>query len=271
MSGKIENLKRYIGGTGKAAVAFSGGVDSSLMLKLCSEVLGKENVVAITGVSETYTDFELGSAAKFAEKLGVKHVVIRTKELANPDFSSNPPLRCYHCKKEFFTKAEKAAKDFGARCILDGSNNDDLKDYRPGRKAAQEAGVESPLAKFAFSKDEIRALAKKHGIKAWNRPSSPCLASRVPYGETITGEKLKMIYEAEKFLKDKGFKELRVRHHGKLARIEVPPGEIAALLKEPLRTQIIRKMKALGFTWTSADLSGYRTGSLNEALNLPKK
>jgi uncharacterized protein len=196
----------------------------------------------------------------------VKHVVIRTRELKNRDFSSNPPLRCYHCKKEFFSKAGKAAEKFGAGRIFDGSNNDDLRDYRPGRRAAEEAGVESPLAKFAFSKDEIRALAKKYGIKAWNRPSSPCLASRVPYGEEITGEKLKMIYEAEKFLKGKGFSDLRVRHHGKLARIEVPEGQIQKLIKEPLRTQIIKKFKAIGFTWISADLSGYRTGSLNEAL-----
>ncbi len=271
MKNKLSELNDYIKSCGKVLVAYSGGIDSSFMLKLCSEAVGRKNVLAVTGASETFTDIELSGAKKFAKSIGVEHVVITTNEIDNPDFRSNTPLRCYHCKKEFYTKIAEVAKKRGFKYIFDGSNSDDTSDYRPGRKAAQEAGVISPLIKFGISKLELRKLARKMGIKMWDKPSNPCLASRVPYGEEITQGKLDMIHKGETFLRKNGFRNVRVRHHGKVARIEVPEKEILKLMKEPLRSNILKEFKKYGFTWTSVDLKGYRTGSLNEVLGLKKR
>ena len=270
MKNKINELNALIKDCGKVLVAYSGGIDSSFVLKLCVEQVGKENVLAVTGASETFTEIELDNAADFAKSIGVEHAVVTTREIDNPDFRSNPPLRCYHCKKEFYSKIAKLAKKRGFKYIFDGSNKDDLSDYRPGRKAAEELGIISPLIKFGLTKKEVRELSKKMGIKIWDKPSNPCLASRVPYGEEITEKKLEMIFKAEKFLKDNGFINVRVRHHGKLARIEVPEKEIIKLLKEPLKSAIIKEFTSIGFTWVSIDIKGYRTGSLNEILDLKK-
>ncbi|HBC86986.1 MAG TPA: ATP-dependent sacrificial sulfur transferase LarE [Lentisphaeria bacterium] len=270
MKNKINALNAYIKSCGKVMVAYSGGIDSSFMLKLCVEAVGRKNVLAVTGASETFTDVELSGAKKFAKSVGVGHVIVTTREIDNPDFRSNPPLRCYHCKKEFYTKLAEVAKKCGFKYIFDGSNKDDTSDYRPGRRAAQEIGIISPLIKFGIDKAELRRLAKKMGIRIWDKPSNPCLASRVPYGEEITEEKLGMIYKAETFIRSRGFKNIRVRHHGKLARIEVPENEIIKLLKEPLRSKIIKELNKIGFAWVSVDMKGYRTGSLNEILGLKK-
>ena len=253
MTNKINDLYHYIKECGRVMVAYSGGIDSSFVLKVCVETLGRKNVLAVTGASETFTDVELAGAKKFAKSVGVEHVVVTTREIDNPDFRSNPPLRCYHCKKEFYTKLAEVAKKRGFKFIIDGSNKDDTSDYRPGRKAAQEIGVISPLIKFGIDKAQLRRLARKMGIKIWDKPSNPCLASRVPYGEEITEEKLGMIHGAETFLRKKGFRNVRVRHHGKLARIEVPEKEIIKLIREPLRSQIIRELGRIGFTWRSEE------------------
>jgi uncharacterized protein len=270
MKNKVNKLNSYIKSCGKVMVAYSGGIDSSFVLKLCVDAIGRENVLAVTGASETFTDVELAGAKKFAKSVGVEHVIVTTREIDNPDFRSNPPLRCYHCKKEFYTKLAEVAKKRGYKYIFDGSNKDDTSDYRPGRKAAKEIGIISPLIKFGIDKAELRTLARKMGIRIWDKPSNPCLASRVPYGEEITEEKLGMIYKAETFLRNNGFKNVRVRHHGKLARIEVPEKEISKLIKEPLRSRIIKELNKIGFTWVSLDMKGYRTGSLNEILGLKK-
>jgi uncharacterized protein len=266
MKNKLSKLNTFIIKCGKVMVAYSGGIDSSFVLKLCVEQIGKENVLAVTGASETFTEIELDNATDFAKSIGGEHAIVTTREIDNPDFRSNPPLRCYHCKKEFYSKLAELAKKRGFKYIFDGSNKDDLSDYRPGRKAAEEFGIISPLMKFGLTKKEVRELSKKMGIKIWDKPSNPCLASRVPYGEEITEKKLEMIFKAEKFLKDNGFINVRVRHHGKLARIEVPEKEIVKLLKEPLKNAIISEFTSIGFTWVSIDIKGYRTGSLNEAL-----
>ncbi|MEI6421854.1 MAG: ATP-dependent sacrificial sulfur transferase LarE [Lentisphaerota bacterium] len=266
MRNKILKLNAFIKDCGKVMVAYSGGIDSSFVLKLCANQLGERNVLAVTGASETFTEIELDNAVDFAKSIGVEHAVIMTREIDNPDFRSNPPLRCYHCKREFYLKLAELAKERGFKYIFDGSNKDDLSDYRPGRKAAEEFGIISPLVKFGLTKNEIRELSRELGIKIWDKPSNPCLASRVPYGEEITEKKLDMIFKAEKFLKGRGFINVRVRHHGKLARIEVPENEIIKLLQEPLRNEIINEFASIGFTWTSVDIKGYRTGSLNESL-----
>lgn len=271
MKNKINELRAYIKDCGKVIVAYSGGIDSSFVLKLCVEQIGRENVLAVTGASETFTEIELDNATDFAKSIGVGHAVVTTREIDNPDFRSNPPLRCYHCKKEFYSKLAELAKKRGFKYIFDGSNKDDLSDYRPGRKAAEEFGIISPLIKFGLTKKEVRELSRKMGMKIWDKPSNPCLASRVPYGEEITEKKLEMIFKGEKFLKDRGFINVRVRHHGKLARIEVPEKEIIKLLREPLKSDLIKEFTSIGFTWVSIDIKGYRTGSLNEILDLKNK
>ena len=266
MKNNLSKLNEFIKDCGRIMVAYSGGIESSFVLTLCVDQVGKENVLAVTGASETFTEVELDNAVDFAKSVGVEHAVVTTREIDNPDFRSNPPLRCYHCKKEFYSKLAELAKKRGFKYIFDGSNKDDLSDYRPGRKAAAEFGIISPLIEFGLTKQEVRELSKKMGIKIWDKPSNPCLASRVPYGEEITEKKLEMIFKSEKFLKDNGFINVRVRHHGKLGRIEVPEKEIIKLLKEPLKSAIIKELTSIGFTWVSIDIKGYRTGSLNEAL-----
>ena len=180
---KTEQLSEFIRSRGRVVVAYSGGVDSSLVLKLSADLLGNGNVIAATAVSETYTEIELKNSEHFAEMIGVEHVVLNTKELANPDFKFNSPLRCYYCKRELFSKIAIFARKSGITHVFDGSNADDLDDYRPGRKAAAEFGVESPLAQFGFSKEEVRKMAKSIEVPSWNKPSNPCLASRIPYGD----------------------------------------------------------------------------------------
>lgn len=264
--GKLEGLKGVIKRYPGAIVAFSGGVDSSLVLKVSSDVLGGSNVIAVTGSSETYTRSELEEAKRIAGQFGVEHVVIGTEELSDENFSSNSERRCYYCKREFYAKLFAFARSRGISTVFDGSNVDDEGDYRPGRVAAKEYGVVSPLIEAGFKKDDIRRLLRSWGLDFWNKPSNPCLASRIPYGSAISKEKLAAVESGEAFLVGNGFSNVRVRHHGSIARIEVPPSEIERIAGDEIRARIVDHFKKLGFLWVTIDLEGYRTGSLNETL-----
>ena len=263
---KLERLKGVIGRYPRAIVAVSGGVDSSLVLKVSADVLANSSVIAVTGSSETYTHTELEEAKRIAEQFGVEHVVIRPAELTDENFSSNDEKRCYYCKREFYAKLFSFAQSRGIPTVFDGSNVDDEGDYRPGRVAAKEFGVVSPLIEAGFKKDDIRLLLRSWGLDFWNKPSNPCLASRIPYGNAISKEKLGTVESGEAFLVENGFSGVRVRHHGSIARIEVPPSEIERIVGEENRKKIIEHFKKLGFLWVTVDLEGYRTGSLNEML-----
>lgn len=250
-------------------LAYSGGVDSTFLLKAASEVLG-DRLLAVIAVSPTYTQEEYERACSIAHSLGVRHLSIETNELENPEFRKNPPDRCYYCKKELFQKLRTIAGREGIAIVADASNLDDCSDYRPGRRAAQEAGIRSPLIEAELKKNEIRILSKKSGLPTWDMPSMACLASRFPYRETITLEKIRRVDGAERFLWDLGFRQVRVRSHDKLARIEVDADRVHELTTPGRRERIIGELKRLGFTYVTIDLEGYRTGSLNEVL-LPEK
>jgi pyridinium-3,5-biscarboxylic acid mononucleotide sulfurtransferase len=266
MKDKLENLKNSIKSINKAAVAFSGGVDSSFLLAVCSEVLGRENVIAVTASSETYTDSELSFAKEFAKQAGIRHVIIETDELNDPAFSCNPKDRCYYCKKSFYLKALDKIKSQNFGILLDGTNADDSSDYRPGYIAVKELGIKSPLLESGFTKEEIRVLSKNMGLPTCDKPANPCLASRIPYGNNITGEKLETIAKAEKYIHDLGFSIVRVRHHNETARIEIPASDIHRFMQDDIRQQVNQYLKSLGFIWISLDMEGYRTGSLNSAM-----
>jgi len=262
---KLELLKEKLMSLKSVAVAYSGGVDSTFLLKVAQEVLG-DNVIAITAKSSTYPERELREAKKFAEEIGVKHIVIVSEELEIEGFAKNPSNRCYYCKKELFTKLNNIAKENNINQVIDGSNLDDTGDFRPGMVAAKELGIISPLKIAGMTKDDIRGISKVYGLKTWNKSSLACLSSRVPYGSEITLKKLKMIEEAEQFLLDLGFQQVRVRHHGEIARIEVSPDEREKIFNVELMNKISAKLKKIGFKYVTLDLSGYRTGSMNEVL-----
>ncbi len=264
---KLETLKKKIAGMKKVLIAYSGGVDSTFLLKICVDVLGRENILAVTAVSPTYQKEEIEEAKRIAGQMGVKHMIIYTDEMKNNSFTSNPLQRCYFCKKELFSKLREIAEKHGIEYVLDASNKDDASDFRPGMKAAREAGIISPLMETGITKKEIRYFSRKMGLPTYDKPSQACLASRFPYGEKITEEKLKMVEEAEKFLKELGFKIVRVRHHGRLARIEVDKEEIKKFFDEELRKKVTDKLKQIGYTWVCLDLLGYRSGSMNEEIN----
>ncbi len=248
----------------KVLIAFSGGVDSSFLLAACTAVLGPENTVALTAVSESCTDAETESAKNLARMLKVRHILIETDEMKDSRFTANPQNRCYFCKGHLFSDMRKIATRMGIRHILDGTNADDLSDHRPGRKAAHENKIGSPLLETGFTKKKIRFYSKTTGLPTWSMPASPCLASRVAYGLEITNDILEQIRSAEKYLHGLGFPIVRVRHHGAVARIEVPPDEIQRITSKKLINKISDKLKKLGYSWVSVDLKGYRQGSLNE-------
>jgi pyridinium-3,5-biscarboxylic acid mononucleotide sulfurtransferase len=263
---KSVRLKAILKSRPKAVVAFSGGVDSTLLLKACVDALGGAHVVAVTGVSQTYTPEEKRTAERAARALGVRHIIIETDELSCAAFAANPSDRCYHCKRELFGRIAALAKDLGAETFYDASNVDDLADYRPGHKAVKEFGVRSPLVEAGFTKKDVRALSKRLGLPSWDKPANPCLASRIPYGTPITLETLARIEAGERYLRRLGFSVVRLRHHGDLARIEVPAADLARITRPATARKIARKMRSLGYLWTSIDLEGYRMGSLNRAV-----
>ncbi|MCR4776432.1 MAG: ATP-dependent sacrificial sulfur transferase LarE [Saccharofermentans sp.] len=263
---KKQRLEEYLKELGSIAVAFSSGVDSTFLLKTAKDVLG-QNVIAVTARSHSFPKRELDEAYAFCEKEGIRQFIIDSEELSIDGFSSNPKNRCYLCKHELFTRIKQVASENGIEYVAEGSNVDDNGDYRPGLKAVEELGIKSPLRHAGLTKSEIRELSKEMGLPTWDKPSFACLASRFVYGETINEKKLKMVEDAEQLLLDLGFKQVRVRIHGNIARIEVMPEEIAKLTEDNVRTGVYKTLKDIGFDYVTMDLAGYRTGSMNETLS----
>ena len=261
---RLTKLREILGEMGSIVVAFSGGVDSTFLLKMAAEVLGTEKVLAVTAQSPTYTLREFEESRQLAHDLGVRQMIINTEELENDDFAANPPERCYFCKQELFSSLLRIAGTEGASYIADGSNLDDLGDYRPGRKAAKEMGVRSPLLEAGMTKDDIRFFSREMGLPTWNKPACACLSSRFPYGTRITREKLAQVERGEDYLRSLGFGQFRLRHHGELARIEISRAQFPLMMENA--AEVARKLKASGFTYVAMDLEGYRTGSMNEVL-----
>jgi pyridinium-3,5-biscarboxylic acid mononucleotide sulfurtransferase len=267
---KLEQLKENLIRLESVAVAFSGGVDSTFLLKVARDVLG-EKVVAVTAQSSTYPDRELREAVSFAEAIGVKHVVIESEELDIDGFAANPVNRCYLCKKELFSKMIAVAREHGLRHVVEGSNADDLNDYRPGLMAIRELGILSPLKEASLGKDEVRMFSRELSLPTWDKPAYACLSSRIPYGQEITKKKLRAVEEGEQFLLDLGFRQVRVRHHGDIARIEVAASERVRFADADLMDKIDAAFKAWGFAYVALDLKGYRTGSMNEVIDTGMK
>jgi len=263
---KFEKLKDSLSALKSAAVAFSGGVDSTFLLKTARDVFG-DNLLAVTARSASYPERELNEAMDFTKAEGIKHTIFDSEELDIEGFSKNPVNRCYLCKSELFAKIKVLAEQHGITHIAEGSNIDDNGDYRPGLTAVKELGIISPLRDAGLTKDEIRLLSKEMGLKTWNKQSFACLSSRFVYGETISKEKLKAVELAEQLLLDMGFWQVRVRVHGNLARIEVSQDDISKLLTTKTRAYIYESIKGFGFSYVSLDLQGYRTGSMNETLD----
>jgi pyridinium-3,5-biscarboxylic acid mononucleotide sulfurtransferase len=266
---RLRELERLVAPYGSALVAFSGGVDSSLALAICARALPKGNVLAVTSNNETYLPSELDLARGFADALGVEHLIVNTRELDNPDYARNPANRCYFCKSTLYADLRRIAGERGYACVVDGANADDEGDYRPGRKAAKELEVVSPLSLAGVDKAEVRELAKHLGLPSWDKPALACLSSRFPYGQEITPEKLAQVARAEEFLREQGFRQVRVRHHGEIARLEVGQQEMERAFA--LREKISAELREAGFLYVALDLSGYESGSLNAALGMKNK
>jgi uncharacterized protein len=269
MQERLAGLEKILAPYGSALVAFSGGVDSSLALAAAARALPKHRVLAVTSNNETYLPSELDLARTFVGSLGVEHLVVNTRELDDPNYSSNPTNRCYFCKSTLYSDLAKLAEEKGYACVVDGANKDDEGDYRPGRKAARELGVVSVLSEAGMTKDEVRQLAKYLGLPTWDKPALACLSSRFPYGQEITPEKLSQVARAEEFLRGEGFGQVRVRHHGEIARLEVGPEELERAFA--MRERISAELLDTGFLYVTLDLGGYKPGSLNAALKKDKK
>lgn len=263
LAAKHDQVLTTVRGLGRVIVAYSGGVDSTLLLRLCLDAVGSEQVLAALDVSESLPERDKEEAVETANDLGARLTVVSGEEFSDPRFLANPDSRCYYCKSDLYGKLVRLAEDHGYRAVLDGSNSDDTGDWRPGRQAAAELGVRSPLLEAAMSKDDIRELSRRLGLPTWDRPSKACLASRIPYGTPITPEALAAIEAAENLLADLGFGQLRVRHHGEVARIEVPAEDLPRLVEPEIRSAVAEGLRALGFRHVTADLAGYRTGSMN--------
>ena len=259
---KIDELKEILIDLRRVVVAYSGGLDSTFLLKAAIDTLGKDNVIAVTARSKTYPLSEYREARATAKRFGAKHLTINTRELDIKNFRANPVNRCYYCKKELFKRLNAIKERYGMEHVVDGTNSDDLKDIRHGSKAAGEEGVKRPLLEAEITKDDIRKFSKNLRLSTWNKPSFACLASRFPFNERITMAGLKKIEDAEGRMRGMGFKQVRVRLHGKTARIEVPEKALSLGLK--LKDRIVKDLKDLGFVYVTLDLEGYRTGSMHE-------
>ena len=262
---KKQNLVSHLKKLDSLLVAFSGGVDSAFLLAVAHETLG-EKVLAVTARSVIYPKREAEHAREFARQRGIRHLTISSEEMSLPEFVANQPDRCYHCKRYVVEALFRVAQENGIKYVAHGANVDDLKDYRPGFRAADEAGVLAPLIDAELNKEEIRFLSKEMGLPTWDKPPIPCLASRIPYGSHITEGKLKMIEEAERFLLDQGFREVRVRHHGAVARIEVGSAEQEKIMANGLRQATVDKFRKIGFEHVALDLEGYLAGKMNRYL-----
>ena len=268
LDGKADELRRLLAELPRAVVAFSGGVDSSLLAAAAAEALG-ERALAVTGVSPSLAPSERAEARRVAAAIGIAHRELETHEIERPGYVENSPQRCFECKDELYSLLGALAReDLGDAVVLDGANADDGGDFRPGRRAAKAHGVRSPLAEAGFTKTDVRALARRLGVPTWDKPAMACLASRIPYGSEVTPEKLRQIAGAELALRALGLRELRVRHHDRVARVELGPEELARALEEPLRSRIVEAVKGAGFAYVAVDLEGFRSGSLNEVLPL---
>ena len=264
---KVDDLERSVAKLGTVAVAFSGGADSTLLLAVCVRVLGAEQVLAITADSPALPRSELVEATDLANELGARHVVMPTEELSNADFAANPPDRCFFCKQELFTRIRTLADQEGYQHIVYGATAADLGDHRPGMRAARQAGAIAPLLEAGFSKDDVRGLSRQLGLRTWNKPAMACLSSRFPYGTSLSEERLLQVERAEELLRNQlGFRQVRVRHHDSVARIEIQPRDFGRLLEERTKRQVLTELKKLGYTYVTLDLQGFRSGSINEVL-----
>jgi pyridinium-3,5-biscarboxylic acid mononucleotide sulfurtransferase len=268
---KRDALLKALGKLESCAVAFSGGVDSAVVAKAAAVALG-DAAVAVTGASASLAEGELEAAERLAQLIGIRHMVIATDELSRPDYLKNAPDRCYHCKTELYTQLEALLPKLGVKTIVNGANADDLGDYRPGMQAATEHRIHSPLADCGITKADVRELAAGWGLPVWDKPATPCLSSRIAYGEEVTPDRLAMIDRAEQFLRSRGLMNLRVRYHrGDLARIEVPLADLPRLCEVELRRELSAELRRLGFKFITLDLEGFRSGSLNQLVQITSR
>ncbi len=264
---RLDRLRAILLELDRVMVAYSGGVDSAFLLKVAVDTLG-DRVLAVTARSDSYAEGELEDAVRVASEIGALHLVVDTHEMENESYLANPANRCYFCKAELWDTLGPIAHERGIPALVDGFNVDDVGDFRPGAKAARERGVRSPLREAGLGKQEIRVLSRELELSTWDKPALACLSSRVPYGESIDREKLVQIDRAERLIRELGYRQVRVRHHGQIARIELPAGEIGRFVGEGLAEPVSRRIKELGFQFVTLDLEGYRTGSLNETLKV---